>query len=78
MPIYEYICQDCGQEFDKMRSFNDADAPIECKNCHSIHAKRKLSVFFAQSDGKAITTSSAGCGGGCGGCSGGSCGSCSH
>jgi len=74
MPIYEYICNECGLEFDKMRSFNDSDAPIECKKCNSIHTNRKLSIFFAQSDGKAITTGS----GGCSGCSGGSCGSCSH
>lgn len=32
MPIYEYLCEDCGLRFDKMQSFKDA--PLEeCPNC---------------------------------------------
>lgn len=32
MPIYEYLCDDCGLRFDKMQSFKDA--PLEeCPNC---------------------------------------------
>ena len=79
MPIYEYICQDCGERFDALRSMREADAPIACGHCQSVHTTRQLSVFFAQSGGRnasasAVSTSSSGCG--CGGCSGGSCASC--
>jgi len=35
MPIYEYHCQDCGQQFEKfLRSSNNQDA-VECPHCHS-------------------------------------------
>lgn len=73
MPFYEYVCKDCGQRFDAMRAMKDADAPILCKHCKGDHTQRALSVFFAASNGKAVTGSSSG---GCGGCSGGSCASC--
>jgi putative FmdB family regulatory protein len=72
MPIYEYTCKECGTQFDTLRSMKDADKPIECKDCHSYHTTRNLSLFVAKSGGHAV----AGTSGGCGGCSGGSCGSC--
>lgn len=72
MPVYEYTCKDCGHRFDMMRSMKDSDAVAICKHCKSENTRRLLSVFFASSDGRAVTHDS----GGCGGCSGGSCGSC--
>jgi putative FmdB family regulatory protein len=75
MPIYEYICKECGQEFDALRSMKDADNPIECKNCHSIQTMRVISAFFAASNGKSLTPAASGCGG-CGG--GKTCSSCNH
>ncbi len=74
MPIYEYVCQECGRKFEALRSMKDADSPIICKYCHATNTRRALSVCNCQSDGRAI----AGGGGGCSGCAGGSCGSCGH
>lgn len=73
MPVYEYVCSSCGQNFDKMRPMSQADAPIACVKCSSDSTKRKLSRFFASSEGRAIASQSCSCSGGC---SGGSCGSC--
>ncbi len=75
MPLYEYVCQDCGTRFDVLRSMKDADLPARCKSCHGDHSTRQLSVFFAKSGEKAVAGTSSG---GCGGCSGGSCASCGH
>jgi putative FmdB family regulatory protein len=74
MPIYEYTCADCGSKFEVVRMIKDADTPIPCKQCKSIHTTRQISVFFAQSDGKVVAGNSSGCAG----CSGGSCASCSN
>jgi putative FmdB family regulatory protein len=71
MPLYEYVCKDCGSHFDALRSFKDADKTIICKGCLSEKTTRAISVFYAQSDGRTVTS-----GGGCSGCGGGSCGSC--
>lgn len=75
MPLYEYVCKDCGHHFDALRSMKDADKTIACRSCHGEHTQRALSVFYASSEGRSVTQSA---GGGCGGCSGGSCGSCGH
>jgi len=74
MPLYEYVCKDCGHHFDTLRSMKDADKPIMCKNCLGEQTTRAISVFYAQSDGRSITSNA----GGCSGCGGGSCGSCGH
>jgi len=75
MPVYEYICEDCGLEFDQLRSMEQADAPVPCEACGGKHTQRKLSVFFAQSSGKAVPGTAAG---GCSGCAGGNCSACSN
>ncbi len=72
MPIYEYMCLDCGQHFEVIRPMKDADAPISCKECESQHTSRQLSVFYAQSGGRVV----AGGNTGCAGCAGGTCASC--
>jgi putative FmdB family regulatory protein len=72
MPIYEYVCLDCGERFEAMRAMKDADAPIVCKQCESARTSRMLSVFFAQSGGRVV----AGGNTGCAGCSSSSCASC--
>ena len=75
MPLYEYVCKDCGNHFDALRSMKDADKTIQCRSCHSEQTSRALSVFFSSCEGKAV----AGTGGSsCGGCGGGTCSSCGH
>lgn len=76
MPIYEYYCADCGTRFDALRLMKEADQPIPCNGCKSQHTSRVISVFYAQSGGRAVAgTASAS---GCAGCSGGTCASCGH
>jgi putative FmdB family regulatory protein len=81
MPIYEYVCLDCGERFEKLRLMREADMPIACSSCDSEHTTRKVSVVFAHSGGKMGAESSRSTinsGGGCAGCSGGSCSTCGH
>lgn len=33
MPIYEYVCRDCGNDFERLQSFNDP-AVTECPECN--------------------------------------------
>ncbi len=53
MAIYEYVCESCKNEFDLMRPMKEADQPAACDTCGSRKTKRKLSLFNAQSGGKA-------------------------
>lgn len=73
MPIYEYICNECGERFEILRSIREADSPVSCKRCDSIKTARAVSVFYAQSGSRIIA---GGKYGGCAGCSSGVCSSC--
>jgi putative FmdB family regulatory protein len=76
MPIYEYICDDCQAEFEKV--VLNKQQEIVCPKCASKKATLQLSVF-ATSTGSANgasakpSTSFSGGGGG-GSCCGGGCG----
>ena len=74
MPIYEYVCLDCRTQFDALRSMSEADAPIPCKQCHSEHTSRMLSLFNAHSDGRVVAQQSTAAA--CSTCAGGNCAAC--
>jgi len=42
MPIYEYRCRECGQQFEKLvRTFDPGE--VNCVFCHSLNMERLLS-----------------------------------
>jgi putative FmdB family regulatory protein len=41
MPIYEYICQDCGHPFEALVR---SDGEAECEQCHSTRLAKQWSV----------------------------------
>ncbi len=45
MPIYEYACTHCGNEFERL--VRSSDAAPECPQCHGQQLQRKLSTFAA-------------------------------
>lgn len=63
MPIHEYVCQDCGESFEKL--VRAADQP-ECPRCHSVALDKKLSVFATANAGGDKLPAMAG--GPCGSC----------
>ena len=73
MPIYEYRCGKCGNEFELI-VFRD-DTP-ECPACGDKSPAKKMSTF-GFSVGYKYKSSSAGTGSGCAGCGSSDCSSCS-
>ena len=41
MPIYEFTCQSCGNEFEQIRSFSDSSVPT-CTKCGSAEVVRRV------------------------------------
>lgn len=74
MPIYEYICDDCKAQFEKI-VINRHEA-ISCPHCSSKKATIQLSVFATAAGANGSSKSSGGFSGSGGGscCSGGGCG----
>ena len=49
MPIYEYYCADCNQEFEALRPASQSQEPAPCKTCGQP-SKRQLSTFSFKSN----------------------------
>lgn len=72
MPIYEYICNDCGYHFELLLPMKDADNTPECKSCLNKNVSRLMSRFNAKSNNRFMENGSVSCSG----CSGGHCSTC--
>ena len=59
MPIFEYICKDCGQPFEKI--VPRYDSQVDCAHCNSANVEKQLSVF-AVAGPSSKEASEAGCG----------------
>jgi putative FmdB family regulatory protein len=71
MPIYEYVCDDCQTQFEKI--VLNKQQEIACPKCASNKNTIQLSVFSTSNgfgngaSAKSSTSFSGGGGGGCGG-----------
>ncbi len=45
MPIYEYVCQDCEEKYDKFVRSATAKIELKCPRCGSVHGKKAFSLF---------------------------------
>jgi putative FmdB family regulatory protein len=67
MPIYEYRCSGCGEQFEK---FMHASTTVACPRCDSSKVTRLLSLVGVKTGGSVMSSVPAGgggcCGGGCG------------
>ena len=71
MPIYEYNCDGCGNQFEAL--LLKADEEIKCPNCSSAKVSKKMSACAMKSGSKFTSTSS---GDGCSTCASKNCSSC--
>jgi putative FmdB family regulatory protein len=44
MPLYEYHCPGCGDTFDKLVRFSEADKMPICPNCGETETRKKISA----------------------------------
>ena len=77
MPIYEYVCKNCKNKFELMRSFSRSNENADCPRCQK-KAERILSACYSMSSDSSGVSQPISGGGGCGSCGGGSCSTCGH
>ena len=51
MPIYEYRCNDCGVDFEKLVLRSADRTNLRCPSCGEGHLMQRLSPFAAHSSG---------------------------
>jgi putative FmdB family regulatory protein len=44
MPIYEYVCSDCGENFSKLQKMDAGAGETACPQCGSTDVARKISA----------------------------------
>lgn len=71
MPIYEYKCTECEEDFEELVS--GSDPVVSCPKCGSKKAKKKLSLFGMSGVEKPVASAG---GSGCSSCSKSTCSSC--
>jgi putative FmdB family regulatory protein len=65
MPLYEYHCDTCQQDFEKIVSFSQADKLPVCPVCQSQHTHKKISrVASFSTGGSSAVSSGSSCGSG--------------
>lgn len=61
MPLYEYLCQACGDTFETLRGPHDKDADVECPQCGEKKAQKLMSACRT-AKGESSTASASSCG----------------
>ncbi len=60
MPIFEYLCKDCGRAFETIVPRHDSQA--DCIHCNSENVEKQLSVFAVAGSSSQESAPEAGCG----------------
>jgi putative FmdB family regulatory protein len=60
MPLYEYQCNECGKEFEKMVPFSQANQSQTCPSCQCQDTHKKISTIAARGNSLNLTSVSSG------------------
>jgi putative FmdB family regulatory protein len=58
MPLYEYVCLNCGKSFELIVDFSENKEQKECPSCNSKLTNRLISSFASHNISNAGTTNS--------------------
>jgi putative FmdB family regulatory protein len=56
MPIFEFICESCGEAFEELVRSSSDTSKVICPQCSSNQVKKKISLFSAQAPGGRATS----------------------
>lgn len=56
MPIYEFVCNECGQDFEELVLSAKSTQGVICPNCQSELVTKKISLFAAPAAGGKATS----------------------
>jgi len=58
MPIFEFICEACGESFEELVRGADSTNQVTCPRCGAGEVKKKISSFASRIAGGNSTSSS--------------------
>lgn len=57
MPVYEYLCKNCGERFEELILTPSDEKGMVCPHCKSSRIKREMSSFGIASSEAGISSS---------------------
>lgn len=48
MPIYEYLCKQCGQRFEVRQAVGEDGSSLNCPKCKAVNPNKLFSSFFSR------------------------------
>lgn len=66
MPIYEYLCESCGDKFEKLVRRTEDAMSAGCPSCGEHHLQQQYSTFAARGEASSTAAMPACPGGMCG------------
>ncbi len=61
MPVYGYVCEDCGEKFDLLIGVSSEKVELKCKKCGSKNIKKTFCSFNVGSKSDKFGSSCPGC-----------------
>jgi putative FmdB family regulatory protein len=58
MPIYEYVCPDCKQPFEKLVSGGSKEKPVHCPICGQDSQRKKVTLVASVNMGGSLSLAS--------------------
>jgi putative FmdB family regulatory protein len=52
MPVYEYVCKQCNQEFEKVLTLTEHEKTVTCPYCGSREVAQAPAAFYAVTSSK--------------------------
>lgn len=62
MPLYDYQCKECGEIFELMVRFSEANQAQICPKCESKNTQRQLSIVASFKVASSGSSNSSSCG----------------
>lgn len=59
MPIFEFVCQECGTPFEELVRSSYAVGEVSCPSCESSQVTKQISTFASQVAGSTGSFTSA-------------------
>lgn len=51
MPIFEFLCDDCGHPFEELVFTSSATKKVSCPECGSVSVSKQISTFASKAPG---------------------------
>ena len=61
MPVYTYVCKDCGNKFDLLIGVTSEKTELKCKKCGSKNIEKTIGLFTVGSSSDKTSSSGPTC-----------------